>query len=86
MQSMQTNVPDVTGSTSIVGANTTLRRYGLQENVYIINAMDYAHNVEYGYPERPDFGWSEKEGYHFLSESVQPSVDVLRMVANKLRE
>jgi hypothetical protein len=80
------NPADVSGSGSIVGASYKLAQYKNQEHVYITNSKDYANEIENGYPDRPEYGWKAKDGYHFLAQSSMVSRTILLNVANNLKE
>lgn len=69
IQNNPINQADVTGSGSIVDAFNMLVQYDGQETIYLTNNMDYADQVENGYPDRPEFGWKSRDGYHFVKSS-----------------
>lgn len=77
----QINPPDPLGSDARIEAADFHREYELGKPVYIYNSIDYAHNVEDGWPADASLGWKEKRGYGVVDAVADVADNLLLQTA-----
>lgn len=78
------NPPDPLASDARIDAIEFERSYELGKSVYIYNTVEYAENVEEGWPEMPELGWKSREGYNVFGIVAENVDEILVKVATSV--